>query len=200
MGARALGGAGLRDMLEDDRVWCIMGTVALGEGETGHYEVNDDGDLQVSVVTHAGVPITALLGGAFGSSSGTWAIPAAGDEVLVAFADGQFEGDGVVVAVVGRGAPAGLAPGTVVVRADDRIQADAPEVLLGGGGGHEPTYQADAHRTAEDTLLDGLVLCLGTIAAATTPSTVGAVTTFEGVITAYQAAADAAKTTVTKVK
>jgi hypothetical protein len=202
MGGRALGGAGIRDMLADDRVWCVLGTVALHDGETGHYEVNDDGDLQVTVVSHQhGVPITAILGGAFGSAAGTWTVPAAGDEVLVCFADGDFEGDAVVVAVTSsRSAPAGLAPGTVLVRADDRVQADAPEVLLGGGAGHEPALQADAYRSAEDTLLDGLVVCLTAIAAATTPPTAGAVTTFEGVITAFQAAANAAKTTVTKVK
>jgi hypothetical protein len=212
MGGRALGGAGIRDMLADDRVWCVLGTVALHDGETEHYEVNEDGDIQVTVVAHQhGTPITAILGGAFGSAAGAWVIPAAGDEVLVCFADGEFEGDAVVVAVTtSRSAPAGLAPGTVLVRADDRVQADAPEVLLGGGAGHEPTLKATTYRSAEDALISALstwatavATALGTIPTFIDPGKAAftaATAALQAAITAFGSAAASAPTTVTKVK
>jgi hypothetical protein len=193
MGARALGGAGLRDMLADDRVWFVLGTVALHEGETGHYETNDEGDLQVTVVTHGGTPVTALLGGAFGSSSGTWSIPDPGDEVMVAFSEGQFEGDAVVVGVVGRGAPAGLAPGTVVTRADDQVKVDAPEILLGGGAGHQPTFQADAFMTALSALIDSIATAAAGVGG-------GVTTAIQSAWELFDQAAPTFTTTVTKVK
>jgi len=114
---KALAGDGLRDMLRDDRVWVIGAVVALHEGESLHYAVNEDGDMQVTLLTHQHqVPITAILGGLGGAGRGVWFIPELGTEVLVHFPDGDFQGDATVVGLMPtRSTPAGLVPGKVFV-------------------------------------------------------------------------------------
>lgn len=115
--------------MSEDMIPSVKATVALHEGETSHWEVNADGDLQVSVVTHGhGAPITALLGALVGGNGkGVWVIPPIGTEVLVAFPDGDYEGDAVLVAVLSTGSvPAGLVDGNVVIVGVEVLVHDGP--------------------------------------------------------------------------
>jgi type VI secretion system (T6SS) baseplate-like injector VgrG len=172
----AFSGAGLRDMLRDERVWCVLARVAVHEGESTHFEVNDDGDLEVTVLTHQHeVAIRALLGaGVAGKGRGTWAVPDVGTEVMLAFADGEFEGDAVVVAVLpSRDTPASVTAGRTLIKdADIRgeggtvITLSAPEVRIGGDAPVEPTIKGTTYRSAEDTMLTvlgALTLALNTV-------------------------------------
>lgn len=109
---------GLQRLVGDGRQACLsLGRVAKHDGDAQHWSVNDDGDLEVSVVldTHE-VPVVALV-----AANGHWRIPAEGEEVLVAHADGDFEGDAVIVAIL-EDVPAGLVPGrTLVVGSEVRL-------------------------------------------------------------------------------
>jgi hypothetical protein len=128
MGGRPLNTAPLRDDLEDDRVWCVGARVEAHPGETDHWQVNEDGDLEIQVVTHQhGQPVTAVLGALVGGRGrGVWMIPDVGTEVLVSFFDGDFEGDAVIVGVLpSKDTPGGLAPGKVFVIGQEVIVKDA---------------------------------------------------------------------------
>jgi len=109
----------LRDLLRDERVPAVAAHVALHAGETSFWFVNDEGDIVISVVTNQhGVELHANLDViAGGSGRGIYMLPALGDEVLVGFDDGDFEGEVYVISRTtgGGGAPEGLAPGKVVV-------------------------------------------------------------------------------------
>lgn len=110
--------AGLKKLVDDGRAACALATVALHEGEASHWSINDEGDLQVTVVAHNHkVPIVALMGALVGGSGrGVWMIPPLGTEVVVAFDGDDFEGDAVIVGVMPTGqAPAGLAEGKVLI-------------------------------------------------------------------------------------
>jgi type VI secretion system (T6SS) baseplate-like injector VgrG len=162
-----------------EMVPCVKATVALHEGETEHWAVNEDGDLQVTVKSHTfGSPITAVLGALVGGNGkGVWTIPPIGTEVLVAFPDGDFEGDAVLCAVLSTGSvPDGLTDGNVIVVGDEVIVHDGnggagvevrpTEIKIGGGAApHEPTLKATTYRAAEDALIAAigtLVTALGT--------------------------------------
>lgn len=98
------------------QVWLSAATVAKHAGSSEHWRVNDEGDLEIEVVTQQqGVPIVAVMGGLGAQGRGVWVIPAEGDEVLVAHPDG-FEGDATIFAVLPTGGvPAGLTPDRVLV-------------------------------------------------------------------------------------
>ena len=98
----------------DEAVPCVLGLVAVHEGDTEHWERDPDtGDVHVSVVTHGhGSPIKALLHGIGGR---IWVIPSVGTEVAVVFPDGDFEGDPVLYG--GGGAPEDLDGVTIVIEA-----------------------------------------------------------------------------------
>ena len=101
-----------------DMVPAVKATVAPHENSGSHWSVNADGDLEVTVLTHShAVPITALLGALVGGSGkGVWMVPPLGTEVLVAFPDGDYEGDAVIVGVMPTGSvPSGLTDGKVVI-------------------------------------------------------------------------------------
>lgn len=110
---------GIARLFEDDQVACCLAVVALHDGETSHWAVNDEGDVEVTVVTHNhAVPVTAVLGALVGGAGkGVWMVPPLGTEVVLAFEQGDFESDAVIVGVMptGQGAPAGLADGKVVI-------------------------------------------------------------------------------------
>ncbi len=107
----------LRAMLEAGApISCALGTIERESGELQHWEVNDDGDLMVSVVLHQHAqPVWCVVGAlAGGAGRGVWAIPPEGCEVLVAF-DGGVEGEGVVVGVLPSGDTPELALDQVLV-------------------------------------------------------------------------------------
>lgn len=219
MGGRAFSGDGMRDMLADDRVWTVLATVALHEGESQHYATNDDGDLEVTVVTNQHrVEIRAVLGALVGGAGrGVWMIPDVGTEVMVAFADGDFEGDAVIVgAMPSRSVPAGLVPGKVIVKgATVEVDATSTVTITGtavhvGGTPSEPTVKATTYRGAEDTLLTAIgawvtatqvaLVSIPTFidpAKATYATATGALT---AAITAFQTAAATYLTTIAKVR
>lgn len=149
----------LQQLHEDQRVWTVAGRVRLRDGETEHWFVMDEGGVAVSVETSQhGSPIWAQLRGGSDDGSGVWAIPDVGTEVILAFDNGDYEGDCYVIAAFG-GAPIGLIPGRVLIIGDnveirrrdgvaeklptmadhqaliDYIQNDLVLGVVGGGGG-----------------------------------------------------------------
>lgn len=116
--------AATRDLLTDERVWCVAARVEVHDGETQHYAFASEGHLMISVRTlRHGVPIWALLKGGGSKGIGVWFIPPVGCEVIVNFDDGMFEGDAYIVGIHGI-APSTLAPGKLFLIGDD-IQAKA---------------------------------------------------------------------------
>lgn len=111
----------LRDLLEDERVWCVAATVQLHEGESEHFARASNGQIMVSVITnqHA-VPIWAQLRGGDFSRRGVWTIPAIGTEVILNFDNGEFEGDPYIIGVIGR-APEDL-DGEVTLIIDNKVK------------------------------------------------------------------------------
>lgn len=109
-----------RDLLAGEAgIMCLAATVQVHDGETQHWEVSDEGAMVVSVVTHQhAVPIDALLKGGGNDGKGVWFIPSVGTEVLIAFENGDFEGDAYIVGIFGH-SPAGLQPGTILVLGDN---------------------------------------------------------------------------------
>lgn len=109
-----------RDMLASEAgVMCFAATVQLHDGETEHWERSAEGAMTISVVTnqHA-VPINAILKGGGNNGQGFWFIPSIGTEVLIAFENGDFDGDAYIVGIHGH-SPTGLQPGTLLVLGDN---------------------------------------------------------------------------------
>jgi uncharacterized protein involved in type VI secretion and phage assembly len=124
----------IRDYFAPDITPCVGAVVAVHEGESTHWRVNDDGDLEVDVVTHQhAVPVTAVMGALVGGAGkGVWMIPPLGTEVLVAFMEGDYEGDACVVGVLPTGqTPSGLTEGRVLVIGTEVLVHD-------GNGGAVP--------------------------------------------------------------
>lgn len=108
--------AATRDMLKDERVWCIAARVELHDGDTQHYEINGEGQIIVSVRTlRHGVPIWAVLRGGDSEGRGVWQIPSIGTEVIVEFDDGMFEGDAYIVGTHGNPPAAAANPNLLLV-------------------------------------------------------------------------------------
>lgn len=123
---------GLRDLLKDDRLWTVGGLVAVHPGETSHWEINPDGDVEVTVLTHNGkVPVRAILGG----MGPAWYVPDVGTEMVVHFHDGDFEGTAVAYVMRDGAAPSDLSGGVVVVRAGTKVHVVAPNVTIDDGSG-----------------------------------------------------------------
>lgn len=117
----------MRELFKDDKIWCLAARVALHDGETVHYEVTPEGAMSVSVRTHMhDVQINALLKG-----GGIWYIPDVGTEVMIAFDNGEFEGDAYIMNPYGD-SPAGLAPGKLFLLADiiEARSADGTAIKL----------------------------------------------------------------------
>lgn len=147
----------LRALLEDERVWCVAARVAVLEGDAKHYEVNEEGDMTIGVVTlQHGVPIRANLDSLSGSGgNGIWMIPDVNDEVIVAFDGGEFEGEAYIVGRTCGGTQPGdgelgpLAPRQIFVvgerievRASDKVLIAAPtvEAASAAGGGRRLAF------------------------------------------------------------
>lgn len=111
--------ANLRKLLQDEREWVVAASVTVLDGQSSHFEVNDEGDVIVSCVTHLhAVPIWANLDSLAGGSdgSGVWHIPDPGTEVKIGFDHGDFEGEAyILMRGSGGKAPQGLGPGIVFV-------------------------------------------------------------------------------------
>jgi hypothetical protein len=114
-----MGIANLKELLRDERLWCVAARVEIHPGEASHWSVNEEGDVIVSVITvNFEVPINANLDSLAGGSdgSGVWHIPDPGTEVMVCFDGGDFEGEAHIVSRTSGGkAPAGIGPGIVFV-------------------------------------------------------------------------------------
>lgn len=118
----------IRELADDGMVMCALGLVALDEGETEHWEVNEDGDLMVSVALHEqGQVIWAHVGPDGAAAGGDWEIPDLGDEVLVALGRDGVSGEAVIVRTLSSASvPAELVPGRRIVRSEDlRLVAGA---------------------------------------------------------------------------
>lgn len=113
-----MGYANLRKMFTDDRVHTCAAIVSKHDGEELHYFVNDEGDLVVSCRTmQHDVPVHANLGALLGTAGrGVWYIPDENTEVMLAFDNGNFEGEAYIIASYSSGtSPNGLVPGKVFV-------------------------------------------------------------------------------------
>lgn len=129
------GAAQLRKLVDDGHACLSLARVARHEGESDFWAVNADGDIEIQVLTHQHeVPITAILGALVGGKGfGVWALPPDGCEVLVAHAEGEFEGDAVIVAVMPTGDAPDMAPNRVVIVGGEvRVLSD--NVQLGASG------------------------------------------------------------------
>lgn len=128
--------ASLRELAATGGMWCALGLVALDEGHNEHWEVNDDGELMVSVELHNHGRIVWAQAGPDGDpANGDWSIPDPDTEVLVGFADGEVEGEAVIVRTLSGGqVPAGLIPGRRIVKSDDLrlVEGTADENLVLG--------------------------------------------------------------------
>lgn len=111
--------AGLRALFDGGPVATSAARVELHDGATGpngHYYVNSEGDIIVTVrLHHHDVPIDANLSALVGGrGAGVWCIPDVGTEVIVAYDEGDMEGEAYIVGAFGA-PPNGLAPGKVLV-------------------------------------------------------------------------------------
>lgn len=140
--------ANLKELLRDEREWCVAARVALHDGDARHYTVNEEGDYVISVLTlQHEVPINAN----WSMQPGWYSLPELNDEVMVAFDGGDFEGEAYIIGRTSSGrkvedGEAGeLAPGQTIMvsariegRASDKILMQAPEVeaasVPGAGG------------------------------------------------------------------
>lgn len=109
----------LKDLLGDEKLYCVSAIVAIHDGETSHWRVSDEGAVIVDVVsTQHSVPISTIMKG-----GGVWRIPPIGAEVVVNFDHGEFEGDAYLIAVCDH-APIGVAEETIlIVEANVKIRA-----------------------------------------------------------------------------
>lgn len=157
-----------RDMLAGEAgVMCFAATVQIHDGETQHWEVTDEGAMSVSVVTHQhAVPIDALLKGGGNDGKGVWFIPSVGTEVLIAFENGDFEGDAYIVGVFGH-SPAGLQPGTILVLGDNI------EIRSVGGTAQPLAFKSDVE--AVDAKYDGHIHQESTMAPTSGPIIAGSI-------------------------
>lgn len=199
-----------------DIVPSVKATVALHEGETSHWEVNADGDLQVTVVAHDyGTPITALLGAIVGGAGkGVWMVPPLDTEVLVAFPGGDYEADGVIVGVLSTGSvPGALDDGNVVIvgapvfisdgAGGAAVEVRPADVRIGGGAApHEPTLKGTTYRNAEDIMLGVVAAAFSALAAESTltASATATAAAATAITAAFQAAGAAYLTTIAKVR
>lgn len=108
-----------RDLLSPDQVWTVAARVAKHDGQTVFHRIGDEGQMILSVRTHShDVQIDAIMKGGSSDGSGIWIIPSEGTEVLIAFDNGEFEGDAYLVGVYGD-SPVGLIPGRTLVIGDE---------------------------------------------------------------------------------
>jgi hypothetical protein len=92
----------MRDLLADDRTWTIAATVQKLPGQDSHFKKSND-QLLISVLTNThAVPVWVIHGGGDLSGFGVWLIPSIGTEVMIAFSDGEFEGDAFLIGMFGR--------------------------------------------------------------------------------------------------
>jgi hypothetical protein len=104
-----------RDLLESEKEWVISAIVRVLENETQHWSRSAEGVMLVSVETTGhGIGLWVMLGGGDDAGTGVWMIPAVGTEVVVGFDDGDFEGNGRLIAIHGH-APVGMMPNVTLV-------------------------------------------------------------------------------------
>lgn len=112
----------------------LMARVALHEGETQHWFKTQEGHVAITCLTHRhGAPITAILPTLLGNSRGIFGIPEIGTEVALGFDGGEYEADGVVLAVYG-----GVIPALLTDEAKIVIVGDTVCVVPVAGGTPEP--------------------------------------------------------------
>ncbi len=92
----------LKLLMKDDRVAAIHAVVRAPKSGENHYSLIA-GQLMIHVVAKTSkTPIWAHMDGGGRLGRGVWSIPDIGTEVVVAFDDGEFEGDAFIVGTHGR--------------------------------------------------------------------------------------------------
>lgn len=147
--------AAMKEHLADERIWTIAARVAVHDGESTHYEINGEGQIQVSVITlRHGVPINAILTGGDGSGNGSWKIPSVGTEVMLTCDDGQFEGDVFISGFAGK-------PPANIAQNETQIVDDT--VYIGQKTGAQKMVKGETYRSAEDTLINAMTAAFAAI-------------------------------------
>jgi len=110
--ARRINAAAMRELAGSGRggmYYIALALVELHDGQTSHLFLpaaggpDDDGQIQVSCVLHNGQPVTATLSGLFYGAHGVYKAPRIGDEVLLAFPNGNAEETPWLIAGGGNG-------------------------------------------------------------------------------------------------
>lgn len=110
--ARRINAAAMRELAGSGRgsaFFLALALVELHDGQTSHLFLpaaggaDDDGQIQVSCVMHDGAPVTAILSGLFYATHGVYKAPRVGDEVLLAFPNGNAEETPWLIASAGGG-------------------------------------------------------------------------------------------------
>ncbi len=169
-----------------------IGLVMESEDGGDHWDMDAE-DLIVTVeLVPSGRQLPCrVMAPAGGPNQGVWSIPPEGAEVVVAIPGGDSDEGGVVIGCLSTGAvPVGLGDDKVVIAAVN-------SAYLGGTEGAERTYKADALLTALDTLITQIAAAFTSIPASA--GSAGA-TIINSAKTAFDQAAEAAKTTIARVK
>lgn len=126
--------AALQELLSDGKYWGGLAHVGVHPGEDSHWFKDlATGQLYLSVfMNQGGAPVTAILDG-----YPDWSIPPVGTEVKIAFSEGDYEGDAMVVSRH-TPSPDGVAEhqaliveDTIKLTADTLIETEAPSIKLG---------------------------------------------------------------------
>lgn len=130
-GAKPLELSLLKEALKDRRVWCGLGLVVKRQGDSSHFQINNDnGDVYVEVdLMPEGTPLTCRLG-SFGGGPGTgvWRIPPEGTEVVVAVTQGEVSEQCAIIATLSTGAvPTALDGDTFVLFNPKKVHIESKD-------------------------------------------------------------------------
>lgn len=159
--------------------------MTLLEGSDNYWLPSKEGAIIVSVKTHNHhSPIWAILRG-----GGLHHIPSIGDEVMLSFSNGDYEGDAYLESVYMHGPP-GLTAGVTVVTDKSGVEVDAPVIHLRAthGGDDQPTALMDNYFDAETTLLTSLSTFISAVSTMSAALSAWAASPIGPNLTALQAA------------
>lgn len=110
---------GLQEVADqDEKIQCVLCRVAKHEGESEYWEINKEGQISIDVITlKTHNPLTAILRGGDVNSKGVWMIPAEGTECVVSFDIDGYEGDAVLVGLIGQ-APSSIDAARILILHD----------------------------------------------------------------------------------
>ncbi len=111
-GAAAINLEEIKEAIHDGRRWIALGVVKAALGASSHYETHTDAsgnpiDITVDVVlSHSGgesISCRLASGGGGTGGKGSWRIPPAGAEVIIAIPEGELEASPVIIGTLSSG-------------------------------------------------------------------------------------------------